>query len=120
MSTPTLHDLTDVMPVNKVNKVVRIYAITPKDLTVNGHRLPTPEPMTVGLRYSETEAETLHRDAADAAAEALRMARKRGLPRDCEVDIVCVRETLKPDDRFPQGPDTCAGEGCWCKGGDAA
>lgn len=92
MSTPTV--LIDA-PAN-INKVIRVYSLSPRsvDGMVNGHR--PGHTVTIGLRYTEEEAKNLHRDSAEAAAEAVRLAvRRRDLLPTTEVDVVCTRETLK-------------------------
>lgn len=74
------------------NKVLRRYAITPG--TIQGRKLA--EDCEVVLRYSELDAINLHRDATEAAAEALRFAAKKGMvPKGIDADVVCVRETLR-------------------------
>jgi hypothetical protein len=84
-------------------KVIRLYAITPDvPESVNGRKQPAASAFTIGLRYSELEAARLHRDSAEAAAEALKLARRRrDLPEGTDANVVCIRETLRRDDRPP-------------------
>lgn len=91
----TLVDFTDVIA-SPENKVIRVYAIEPTQRSVNGHNAALPEPCEVALRYQEADIVSLHRDSTEAAAEALRFARKRGVfPAGVDATVTCTRETLR-------------------------
>lgn len=79
------------------NKVLRTYAITPG--TVQGRKLA--DPCEVVLRYTEGEANILDRNSEKAAAEAVKVAVRRGLlPAGTPVTSVeWLRESLKRDER---------------------
>lgn len=95
MSMPTLMP-TRTHVESPTNKVIRRWAITPINTTINGHRVDVAECIEVALRHTELEAANLHRESKAAVNEALDFARRRGmLPKGVEASAVCILESLR-------------------------